>query len=162
MSVRYTIDEQHTTGDVSLAMYRAAVEWAVARSERFEIRLETSVYAVPADLACLRELGETTPAPEQYLFGPPVGALFVKGIPGPALTRELTNKIAPAEDLPGDLSPVQDVSLYAGARRIYASFDYGSTQLFELTNPEFDDLKRFFTERGLDPRYLVPAPEPIV
>jgi hypothetical protein len=159
MSLRYMIDERNTTAETSLALYRTAVAWAARSGRRFEMRVERNRYPDPEEARRLTALGETTPAPDQQLFGRPSGAVFVKGVAGEDLARELTQFPAPADDLPGDVSPVEDVSIYLGERRVYAAFDYGSTQLFELTEDELEDLRQTLTDHGLDPAYVVPAPE---
>jgi hypothetical protein len=156
---RYTIDERNTTAETSLNLYRAAVKWAAQRGNRFEMRLERRLYSDMDKLNRLIALGETTPAPAEKVFGESSWPVFVKGIPGADLARELTNSCAPADDLSGDVSPAEDLSIYWNERRIYAAFDYGSTQLFELTDDELGSLRETFAAEGLNTAYLVPAPE---
>ncbi len=117
MSLRYMIDERNTTWETSLALYRAAVTWAARRGGAFEIRMERNRYPDPDEARRLTDLGETTPAPEQQLFGRPSGAVFIRGVAGEDLARELTRVCAPANDLSGDVSPVEDVSIYLDDRR---------------------------------------------
>jgi len=160
MSLRYMIDESNTTSETSLSLYRAAVTWAARRGSRFEMRVERNRYRDLEGLRRLTALGSTATAPEEQLFGKSTDPVFVTGTAGEDLARELTCVAAPANDLSGDVSPVEAVSIYLGERRTYAAFDYGSTQLLELTDDELQDLRETLKAQGLDPGYLIRAPQP--
>jgi hypothetical protein len=160
MSGRYMIDERNTDGESSLSLYRAAVSWAASHGDHFEIRVERGRYQDAADASALINLGTAVPAEERQLFGGKLDAVWVKGPSSETVAQELTRTAAPADDLSGDVSPVDEISIYREGRRIYASFDYGSTQLFDLTEDELESLKTALRDSGLDPAYLIPAPEP--
>jgi hypothetical protein len=84
--------------------------------------------------------------------------LQVEGIPNETFVRELTSRTAPPKAVSGDVSPVEDVMIFIGERAIYASYDYGRTQVLELEDDELMNLQQTLKNAGLDPTHIIVAP----
>lgn len=157
--MRYMVNEQDTTPELSLAIYRAALRWASAQGDRFEVWLDLNAYKSDEDALPICALGQSVAVPGSKRFGLGGRAIAITGMPGAAFANELTRRAAPADNLAGDVSPVAEVSIHVGNRRIYASFDYGSTQLFDLDAAELEGLFRALKHMGLDPTCIITAPD---
>jgi hypothetical protein len=148
------IDEAHLDPEVSLKIYQALLAWAAGQGSRFEITLQTSIYDSPDDLRSLRALGA-----EKLLPARMPDELQIEGKPGALFVQALTSKQAPPRAIAGDNSPVEDVVIFVGDRRLYGSYDYGRTQLLNLTDEEAVAVKEMLHGLGLAPDVLVPAPD---
>jgi hypothetical protein len=123
-------------------------------------------YTDPNHVRRLLALGRTTRFPpvrtgllRSILGLRPEGPLVVQGVPTQTFITELTERRAPPRAVAGDLSPAEDVELIVGDRILYASYDYGRTQVLELDAAELSDLRSALSASGLDPDAVVSAPE---
>jgi hypothetical protein len=147
------IDEAHLDPEVSLKIYQALLAWASRQGSRFEITLQRSVYDSPDDLRSLSALGAEKSAAARQ-----VDELQIAGKPGSSFVQALTGKQAPARAIAGDNSPVEDVVIFIDDRRLYGSYDYGRTQLLNVTDEEASAVKEILRGLGLGADVLVPAP----
>jgi hypothetical protein len=92
------------------------------------------------------------------LFGPQEDIIRVQGKADESFIQSLTSKGAPAKAVSGDVSPVEDVIVFIADRPLYASYDYGRTQVLELTQEELESLRKGLESQGLDSGRLIPAP----
>lgn len=152
--MRYLVDEKELEPEDSLATYQLALAWAVPRSDRFVLLIEPEAYDDRAYLLRLYALGNATTPEDSRLDD----MVQVTGIPGAALIQELTRKQSPPNATSGDLCPVQQATLFQGERRLYACYDYGRTQILDLTLAEADDLRPTLEQKGLNGGILRPAP----
>lgn len=168
--MRYLIDDREADPETALALYRSTLAWAAIRGERFVLRLQTGIYDDPADVTRLCALGQTTAAPTvgppsglpdrilAKLFPNPEDIVEVRGTPDEAFVRELTRKPAPPRAVSGDVSPVEDVMVLIGDRRLYSLSDYGRDQVLNLTEEELDSLRQTLRQAGLEQERVIPAP----
>ena len=152
--MRYLVDETELEPEDSLSAYRAALAWAVPRSDRFVLLIEPEVYDDHDYLLRLYALGKAALPADSRLDD----MVQVTGRPGAALIQELTRKQSPPKATSGDLCPVQQATLFEGERRLYACYDYGRTQILDLTPEEADDLRPALEQQGLNGGILKPAP----
>jgi hypothetical protein len=168
----YLIDQRDAEPEMSLALYRAALGWAVLRGTRFVIHIQRAVYEDPKEVARFSALGDVTKVSSDLppdLFGRFAAKLFrsgsdiiqVEGIPSAALANELTRTAAPAKAVSGDLSPVEDVLIFEGDRALFASYDYGRDLILDLTDEELKTLRQTLLEAGLEVERVIPAPPAI-
>jgi hypothetical protein len=146
-----------------LAVYRTVLAWAAAQSDRFVVCLVPNVYGDPALLGRAREVPpDVEPAGivGRILreLADPCSVVELEGRPGKDFVRAMTGHAAPARAVAGDSRPVEDVLLLAGDRTLYAAYDYGRTQILEITPGELDDLHGRLVRAGLDPGAIAPAP----
>lgn len=147
------IDEAHVDPEVSLKIYQALLAWAARQGSRFEMTLQRSVYDSPEDLRSLSALGV-----EKTSTARTSDEVNIEGIPSSLFVQALTCKQAPQRAISGDNSPVEDVVVFVDDRRLYGSYDYGRTQLLNLTEEEATTVKEMLHSLGLSPDVLVPAP----
>ncbi|HEV8580957.1 MAG TPA: hypothetical protein VGX68_17970 [Thermoanaerobaculia bacterium] len=156
--------------ETALALYRQTLAWASALGDRFLLRLQISAYEDSSDVTRLCALGKATAVPAAVppkrfpdrilskLFPNPTDIVEVEGAPGEAFVRELTLKPAPPGAVSGDLSPVEDITVFIGPRRLYSLSDYGRDQVLDLTAEELEMLRRTLSQAGLKQESLIPAP----
>jgi hypothetical protein len=182
--MRYLIDERDTEPEISLALYKSILTWAAARSDSFMLSLQSGIYDNLDDETRLRALGKVTtflaPEPtvsEIHLFQEVINifsnladivqvrvndrsteVLQVRGTPDQMFVQELTRRGSPERATSGDLCPAEDVEMFVGDRRLYGLYDYGRTQVLDLTDEELESLCQTLTHAGLDPTYVIPAP----
>ena len=152
--MRYLIDETNLGPEGSLAVYRLTVGWAAARGDRFVMLLERGVYDDPAELSRYTGLGKNLPTDDPRL----VDLIRVEGELSTSVVRELTRTGAPARAISGDVCPALQVTILVCDRTLYGCYDYGRTQMLDITNDELEDAKRTLVSGGLDPGVLTPAP----
>ncbi len=147
------IDEAHLDPEVSLKIYQALLAWAARQGSRFEITLQCSVYDSQEDLRSFSALGvEKTSAARTS------DEAHIEGTPSSSFIQALTSKQAPQRAISGDNSPVEDVVIFVDDRPMYGSYDYGRTQLLNLTKEEAVAVEEMLHSLGLSPDVLVPAP----
>jgi hypothetical protein len=151
--MRYLVNERDMTPEESLAAYRSVVKWTGSRGNRFSLRIEPDRYDDPTEYARFLELGTHLPEGRRQ-----AGTIEVEGTLSKELVEELTRSTAPARAVSGDVSPVEKAMIFAGDRPIYGSFDYGRTQVLDITLEELENLRLVLKQAGLDPAILVPAP----
>lgn len=168
--MRYLINEQDTDEATALARYHAVVRWAAAHADRFLISLQRHIYDDPSAVARFSGLGEVVTAPsgeapaslaqrgQAKLSKGASESLNIGGAPSEELIRALTEQTAPPNAIAGDLSPVEDILLFSGARTLYSLYDYGRTQMLDLDEQELADLYQTLQQAGLDPAVVVVAP----
>lgn len=170
--MRYLIDQRDAEQEMALALYRAALAWAARRGDRFVMDIQRGVYDDPDAVGRLRALGRVTEVSSDLprdLISRLVTKLFrggsdiirVEGAPGAAFTDELTRTAAPAKAVSGDLSPVEDVQVFASERAIFASYGYGRDLILDLGEEEVESLRQALREAGLDAERVTPAPATI-
>jgi hypothetical protein len=152
--MRYLIDEKNTSPETSLALYQITLAWAASAGDRFVLGLHDEIYDNPDDFSRLTKLGQPPLAPPLAI----PGIVYAEGVPGPPLVEALTCRSAPARATAGDLCPAEIVLIYKGERTLYALYDYGRTQLLDLTPQELDQLRKTTSESGHDPASFIPAP----
>ena len=161
---RYQVDTRGLDRDGALVLFGALLRWAVARGDRFEIRIETGVYDDAAQVARLRALGDvTTSAPNGDALSRLLKRKFdtdyiaVRGAPGPAFIEEMTRTGAPGRVIVGDESPVDTVVISDGPRALYVAYDYGTVQVLELSDEEKAEAIRQLAPVGLSAEMLMPV-----
>lgn len=167
--MRYLIDEHGIEPVTSLALYRTTLTWAAERGERFVLYFVPEAYDDPDVPTRLRALGTARETPSSEgspgVLGRLLGKLSgrksrveVEGHPDQSFVREMTEHTAPAGAVAGDVSPVEDLMVFAGDRTLYASYDYGRTQVLDMTDEELVQLRQALERSGLDPERVVAAP----
>ncbi|HVZ40532.1 MAG TPA: hypothetical protein VHI13_14730 [Candidatus Kapabacteria bacterium] len=150
-----------------LRFYRAVVRWAVPRADRFEIRFVEDRYRDWSLVGLFRSLGshafqlhEPPPGPvARALFDArPVTVTVVEGRPGADFMAAMTGHVAPPGSI-GSESPVEDLYLFAGRRRLLAVMDNaGYGYMLDLEEEEVADLLCTLDAEGLESARLEPAP----
>lgn len=169
----YLFDQRDAEPEMCLALYRAALEWAAQRSDRFVLHIQPGVYEAANEVSRLLALGQVTQVGSDVpsdLVSRFVAKLFpgdskiiqVEGTPGAPFTHELTRVAAPAKAISGDLSPVEDVLILAGERALFASYGYGRDLLLDLDQEEVVNLREALRDAGLEVERLIPAPPSMV
>ncbi|HBE17710.1 MAG TPA: hypothetical protein DEG17_19425 [Cyanobacteria bacterium UBA11149] len=92
---------------------------------------------------------------ELSTFSIPTKVVQVQGTPDEIFAKELTCKRPPQKALSGELCPVEDLEVFVGDRCLYRSSDYGTMQIFDLTEEEHESLLQTLKEADIDPTYLV-------
>lgn len=168
--MRYMIDEQDLEPDTSLMVYRVTIRWATSRGDSFELNLQRDIYDDMDDVKRFCKLGTVTPLPPlstpDSFFSRVFAKIFrisediiqIKGNIGDDFIDALTDKPAPRKAVSGDVSPVEDVKVLIGKRILYASYDYGRTQVLYLNFQELKSLRQALKKAGLDPSCIVKAP----
>lgn len=147
------IDEAHLDPEVSLKIYRMLLTWAARQGARFEMTLQRSVYDSPEEFLSLRALGV-----EKTSTARTSDEDHIEGTPSSSFIQALISKQAPQRAISGDNSPVEDVVIFVDDRPMYGSYDYGRTQLLNLTKEETTVVKEMLHSLGLSSDVLVPAP----
>ncbi|MBS1911709.1 MAG: hypothetical protein JST22_06970 [Bacteroidetes bacterium] len=153
--------------DDLLRFYRAVVLWAVPRADRFEIRFVEDRYRDSSLVELFRSLGSHTcqlheppsGAVARLLFGArPITVTVVEGKPDAAFAAVMTGHMAPPGSI-GSESPVEDLYLFSGQRRLLAVMDNaGYGYILDLDEGEAADLLRLLRVDGLGGARLEPAP----
>jgi len=138
------------------------------------LQLDRDIYDDPAELALLTALGTAHSVPAEPATEGLVDRWLrraltsrerlvrVEGTIRAGVIQTLLKGTAPARAIAGDDSPAEAIEISREGRVIYALYDYGRTQLLDVTAEELEELRRELTRLGLDPALLVPAPLPLL
>ena len=183
--MRYLVDESNLDTEISLNLYRLIIRWVADHSDRFVLSLQSGIYSDPEDERRLRSLGEVMSEPEpettledQSLFSCIVNIfepiqnfvditvnreafeiIKVRGIPSNAVVEELTRQGAPQKAISGDLSPAEDIEFFIDQLCIYGLYDYGRTQVLDLTDSELEEFRRILVAADIDPKVIIEVPK---
>jgi hypothetical protein len=155
-AVRYYIDQSTLEPDDTLAVYQAALGWAIARANRFRMSLHHGIYDQPGDEERLRGFGMSESIDNvSRPLRRPEAVVRVTGKPSQELALELTTKRAPAKATAGDLCPAEDLELFLENRLLFGCYDYGRDLLFDLMEDEREELSSRLKEKGLEPEIVL-------
>lgn len=146
---RYLVDESRLDFEQSRAVFRRVLDWAIPHADAFSLTIEPSIYTHSAQRDRILALSTRPPlalASEQTVVG---------GAPPAEFLEVLTATMAVTRPLPSDLSCIDVVELSRQGRRFYAMFDYGRTQVLDLSDEEVADLRQAL---GRDADIVIPAP----
>jgi hypothetical protein len=150
--MRYLVDEHDLDEPASLSAYRTLLAWAASNGDQFSLMVEPSVYDDSAEASRLMRLGQVSTSER-------AGSKRIEGMPGQMFVEELTWRRAPVRAISGDTCPVEEVVIFRGGRRFYACYDYGRTQVLDLTDEELADARSILRAASLDAGIIVRAPE---
>jgi hypothetical protein len=153
--MRYLIDDRDADEAAARALYRTLIRWAAPHADRFVIGLQRAVYDSPDDVARFTALGTVDDEREGSRDR---DAVQIRGTLTEDAIRALTEHATPARAVAGDASPVEDVALFNGDRRIYALYDYGRTQMLDLDENQLASLRETLERAGFDPAVITIAP----
>lgn len=182
--MRYLINDSELSEESALQLYQTMLTWFALHSDKFVFTIQSGVYDEQENEERLRKLGQITDIEvsemqaqissfsdkvlpllnklselvEVSLNDKERKVLKVEGNPTNEFIYELTHQSTPNLVVSGSPAPVEDLEMLDNGRSIYRLYDYGRTQIIEITELEFQDLCKTLERAGLNPTSIQIAP----